>query len=82
MSCTDFMDWMIGNGAQHFGIDIRDCSKEGGKGLFATTDFRENETIMFVPAGIIITAGFVAEIPDYCDVLKRFSLTYKQKYVP
>ncbi|OZC11129.1 hypothetical protein X798_01955 [Onchocerca flexuosa] len=74
MSCADFMDWVIGNGAQHFGVVIRDCANEGGKGLFATTDFRENETIICIPLEIIITAGFVAELPGYCDVFKRYRL--------
>ncbi|CAG9533014.1 unnamed protein product [Cercopithifilaria johnstoni] len=74
MGCTDFMEWVIGNGAQHFGVDIKDCSEGGGKGLFATTDFREDETIICIPVEIIITAGFVAEIPDYCDVFKRYRL--------
>ncbi|VDP14672.1 unnamed protein product [Onchocerca flexuosa] len=78
MSCADFMDWVIGNGAQHFGVVIRDCANEGGKGLFATTDFRENETIICIPLEIIITAGFVAELPGYCDVFKRFSIIYKR----
>lgn len=76
MGCTDFMEWVIGNGAQHSGVDIKDCSNEGGKGLFATTDFRENETIICIPVEIIITAGFVAE--NYFDVFKRFYLTYKR----
>ncbi|VBB29759.1 unnamed protein product [Acanthocheilonema viteae] len=74
MGCADFMQWLIENGAQHFGVDIRDCSKEDGKGLFAITDFRENETIICIPVEIIITAGLVAEIPDYCDVFKRHRL--------
>uniref|UniRef100_A0AAF5PHM2 SET domain-containing protein n=2 Tax=Wuchereria bancrofti TaxID=6293 RepID=A0AAF5PHM2_WUCBA len=74
MDCTGFMEWAVGNGAHHFGVDIRDCSNEGGKGLFATTDFRENETIISIPVGLIITAGFIAEMPNYCDVFKRYCL--------
>ncbi|EFO14958.1 hypothetical protein LOAG_13557 [Loa loa] len=74
MGYTDFMEWVIENGGEHFGVDIRDCSNEGGKGLYATTDFRENETVICIPMEIIITAGFVAEMPGYCDVFKRYRL--------
>lgn len=71
------MEWVTENGAQHFGIDIRECSKEGERGLFATRDFREGETIICIPVEIIITAGFVAEIPSYYGVFKRLNLTCK-----
>lgn len=74
MDSTDFLEWALENGVQNFGVDIRNCS-EGGKGLFTTKDFRENETLICVPVKIIITAGSVAEMPDYCDVFKRFNLT-------
>ncbi|MCP9265944.1 Phytanoyl-CoA hydroxylase-interacting protein-like [Dirofilaria immitis] len=74
MDYTDFMEWVTENGAQHFGVIIRDCVNEGGKGLFATTDFRENETVICIPVEIIITAGYVAELPAYCDVFTRYRL--------
>lgn len=71
MSCTDFMEWVTGRGAQHFGVDVKDCPDESGKGLFATTDFRESEAVICVPPGLIITAGLIADMAEYSDIFKR-----------
>ncbi|VDN02744.1 unnamed protein product [Thelazia callipaeda] len=71
MSSANFMEWVIRHGGQNFGIDIRDCPNEGGKGLFATADFRENEVLVSIPDALVITAGSVADMEDMCEVFQR-----------
>ncbi|VDM38576.1 unnamed protein product [Toxocara canis] len=66
-----FLSWVHEKGCTFEGIEVRSCGDDSGHGIFASRSFRPNETVITVPQQLMITAGMVAELPQYKEVLER-----------
>lgn len=66
-----FLDWIRQRGCSFAGIEVRMCDDDSGYGVFALRSFRINETLITLPPQLMITAGMVAELPYYKQLLER-----------
>ncbi|KAJ1346514.1 hypothetical protein KIN20_001322 [Parelaphostrongylus tenuis] len=63
-----FLDWCHDKGIRSDGLEIRSCQKSGN-GLFAMRFFRPDEKLIELPEELIITAGKVADLQKYSELL-------------
>ena len=67
-----FLDWVLDEGVIFTGIELQYCGPNIGFGFFATKQLRCHENVIELPKKLMITAGLVAEIPEYAAFLKRY----------
>ncbi|MFH4978684.1 hypothetical protein AB6A40_005393 [Gnathostoma spinigerum] len=70
-----FLRWASEKGIFYEGIDIRPCKGSSGHGVFSKKSYRSGETLIMVPPHMMITAGKIAEMPQYQEILRRCRLT-------
>ena len=66
-----FLDWVNDEGVIFTGIELRYCGPNVGFGFFATKQMRCYENVIKLPKKLMITAGLVADMPEYIPLLKR-----------
>ncbi|VDM65967.1 unnamed protein product [Strongylus vulgaris] len=65
-----FLVWSRKNGVIFDGLEIR-SSETSGNGIFATRSFRTEEKFIQLPEGLMITAGKIADMEKYADLLRE-----------
>ncbi|KAK6051705.1 SET domain protein [Cooperia oncophora] len=72
-SLQHFLSWCRTKGIVSDGLEIRSC-EESGNGVFAARSFRTDEKVIEVPEELMITAGKVADMDPYAELLKDTKL--------
>ncbi|KAI6231246.1 SET domain-containing protein [Aphelenchoides besseyi] len=68
-----FVEWTKSHGVNLEAAEPRQLGADRGCGLMAKRAIRCNEVFLRIPKSLIITAGFVADLPEYSQLLSRYS---------
>ncbi|CAD5205867.1 unnamed protein product [Bursaphelenchus okinawaensis] len=71
---NSLLEWAKKEGAMLDMIDVRYCGEDRGFGVFARRMIRVHEVFLRIPKHLMITAGLVAEMPAYKEILERHRL--------
>ncbi|CAD5208259.1 unnamed protein product [Bursaphelenchus xylophilus] len=68
---TSLIQWAKNEGAVMDLVEVKYCGEDRGCGVFAKKTIRLNETFLRIPKHLMITAGMVADMPEYKNILER-----------